>query len=552
MLPRKLGGIFPFEVCNKILLMDHAMTPLKVGFLRRILTGAVFMFAATLGAAQSVSEYTPLVATAAFTSFKEQNAPGGAAVVGVAGVATVRTKHDGLTLQKVKLFVPPGAKRLGISLTTYAVEQDARAVAKFGTPPVSSYGDVLPETAVSDTRPSLKRLLAGDELKFYSPARSGVLMMANSENTDTFVGSAGGYIYFNFLSIPANQILSISTRLEVDESCYSNWYANATWDQSGNPIEGAAHTCSGSTGGNTGGGTGTGGSTNSGAFNFLPAELVLGSVETTTILPNPVTASLAACSSTSPYLSIVGRQVYLSALGRYLRTATSVVVTCGTDSKTLNILPTSSNSAALTGITLSTNSLIVGGTTNSVTVQPTPTTATLPQCTVNSSGYLSISGTTVTLKSDAGALLNTRDETITCGSFTKTITVKPAGSVASVVPEVMTAADGKITLRLTLNLPQSDVSAGVTTNIWVGAHLPAGAVFFNEDIWFFKTPTVWREIDGIDINALAFARNQPVAAKQVFDVPLGLTASDLRPFGIEIYFGYANSNGNFINLGKVW
>ncbi|NUN59548.1 MAG: hypothetical protein HUU13_00310 [Burkholderiaceae bacterium] len=528
------------------------MTPLKVGFLRRILAGAVVMCAATFAVAQSGSEYTPLVAAGGYTGFKAENVPGGTAVVGVAGVATIRTKHDGLALQKVKLFVPPGAMRLGISLTTYAVDQDARAAAKFGTPPASSYEDVLPETAVSDTRPSLKRLLAGDELKFYSPARSGVLMMANSENTDTFVGSAGGYIYFNLLSIPGNQILSISTRLEVNESCYSNWYANASWDQSGNPVEGASHTCSGSTGGNTGGNTG-GGSTNSGAFSFSPAELVLGTAETATILPNPVTASLAACSSTSPYISVVGRQIYLSALGRYLRVATPVVVTCGNDSKTLNILPATTGAVTLTGISLSANVLIVGGSTASVTVQPSPLNAVLPQCTVDATGNLSITGNTVSLKSSAGSLTSAKDEVVTCGTFNKTITVKPAGSIASVVPEVITAADGKITLRLTLNQPAADLAAtGVTTSVWIGAHLPAGAVFFNQDIWFFKTPTVWREIDGVDINALAFAKNQPASTKQIFDVPLGLTAADLRPFGIEIYFGYANSNGTFVNLGKVW
>lgn len=523
------------------------MSPLKVGFLRRMLAGTVLMFATTLAVAQAGSEYTPIVGTGAYAGFNLQNAPGSAAVVGVAGIATIRTKHDSVTLQKIKLFVPPGAKRLGISLTTYAVDQDARAAAKFGTPPVSGYGDVLPETSVSDTRPSLSRLLAGEELKFYSPGRSGVLMMANSESTDTFVGSTGGYIYFNMLSIPANQILSISTRLEVDEACYSNWHANATWDQSGNPLEGASHTCSGSTGGNPGGGNG-----NSGTFIFSPTELVVGSVETTTILPNPVTASLGACSSTSSYLSIVGRQVYLSALGRYLRTATPVVVTCGSESKTLNIQPASTNPVVLTGISLSATSLVVGAPITSLTVAPTPSNASLPQCTVAASGYLSISGNIISLKGSASSLVAEQSETITCGTFTKTIAVKPAGSVASVVSEVITAADGKITLRLTLNQPLADVASGVTTSVWIGAHLPAGAVFFNEDIWFFKTPTVWREIEGIDINVLAFSRDKPAAVRQIYEVPLGLTEADLKPFGIEIYFGYANSNRTFLNLGQVW
>ena len=311
----------------------------------KIIASAFIFMTSTFSIAQNANDYTPLVGVGSNTGFKQLNAPGGAAVVGVAGVATVRTKHDGLTLQKVKLFVPPGSMRLGISLTTYAVEQDARAVAKFGTPPVSSYGDVHPETSVSDTRPSLKRLLAGEELKFYSPERSGVLMMANSENTDTFVGSAGGYIYFNFLSIPANKILSISTRMEVDESCYSNWYANATWDQSGNPLEGAAHTCSTGNGGNSGstppsGGSENSGGTTNGLFNFYPSQLVIGnpSTEVATVHPFPANALVGACTSASPYVSIVGRKVYISALGRKLTKPTSNLITCGGKSKLLPIV----------------------------------------------------------------------------------------------------------------------------------------------------------------------------------------------------------------------
>lgn len=531
---------------------DHVMSLLKVCCLRRVLAGAVFLLAATVATAQSAGEYTALVGAGTYTGFKQYNIPGGSVAVGAAGVATIRTKHDGVTLKKIKIFVPPGAKRLSISMATYREDQDARATAKFATPPIGGYGDVLPETSVNDSRPTLKRLLSSEELRFYSFANSGALTIANSETTDTFVGSAGGYIYFNMLSVPGNQILSFQTVLEVEESCYLNWYANASWDQSGNPLESAVHTCSGSTGGNPGGG-GTGGGTNSGAFSFSPAELVIGTAETTTIVPNSGNTSLGTCSAASPYLTIVGRKVYLNGLGQNLRVATPETVTCGTESKTINIVPASTGAVTLTGVSLSASSLVVGGPVTSVTVQPVPSNAVLPQCTVASTGYLSITGAVVTLKGTANSLTTAQDETITCGGFTKTLTVKPSGSVASVVPEVLTASDGKITLRLTLNQPAADVATvGLTTNVWIAAHLPAGAVFFNEDVWFFKTPTVWREIDSIDINSYAFARNQPAATKQVFDVPLGLTAADLRPFGVEIFFGYANSNGTFVNLGKVW
>lgn len=548
MPPRELGGIFPLVIGNFMSFLGHDMSRLSRKLLEFLLLGAVFVFG-SVAFAQTL-DYSPLVGTEGYTDFRNKNAPGSAAVVGISGVATIRTKHDGLTLQKVKIFVPPGAMRLRVSLTTYATDQDARAAARFGNTPVSAYGDVLPETSVNDTRPTLRNLLAGQELKFYSPGRSGVLMVANSESTDLSPSTTGGYIYLNFLSIPGSQILSFSTYLDVKADCYSNWHANATWDGVGNPSESAAHTCAGSNGGDTGGGPDNGG--NGGEFTFAPEKLVVGSVEATTITPATGTTLPAVCTASSAYVVVIGNAVKLSWQKGSIKAPTSVDIKCGSFSKALMIHPAGgSTGTTLTGIGLSSDSLVVGS-SSSVTVAPLPAAATLPACTVPNTGNLKISGASITLGANASGLTNQITEKVTCGAFSKDVTIKLAGSVANVATQVITGTDGKLTLRLTLNQPPANVSAGVTTSVWVGAYLPAGAVFMNEAVWFFKTPTSWREIEGIDINSLAFSRNQATAARTVYEVPLGLTAADLRPFNIEIYFGYANSNGLFTNLGKVW
>ena len=530
------------------------MSTPQLRFVGRLLAGAALLFSGALALAQTTTEYSALVGTAGSTGFQQLNAPGSSAVRGEPGVTTIRTSHDGLSQDKVKIFVPPGTMRWKVSMVTYRVDQDARAAARFGSTPVSTFGDILPGTAISDQRQSLRKLLAGEELKFYSPGNSGVLSIAGSESTDVTPSATGGYIYLNFLSVPGSQIYSFQTYLDVQSDCYSNWYANARWDASGNPLEGASHTCSGSTGGGTGtGGTDTGGGAG-GPFSFTPASLIVGSVESTTITPAAGVSLPTSCTASSAYVGINGRNVTLTWQKGSIKAATEVTISCGNYSSKLTLYPAgaSTGGAALTGIALSTDTLAVGGSPSSIAIQAQPSTAALPQCTASNSSYLTVSGAKITLGSAAAALTSTRTEKVTCGAFEKTITIKPAGSVATVSTEVVTAIDGKLTLRLTLKQPSADVPTGTTTNIWVAAYLPEGAVFANEAVWFFKTPTSWSEIDSININSLAFARNQAAGVQKVFEVPLGLSASDMRPFSIEIYFGYANSNGVFVNLGKVW
>lgn len=529
------------------------MSTLRVGLVARLFAGAAFILAASLAAAQTTNDYTALVGSSGYTGFQQQNAPGSAAVSGEPGVTTVRTSHSGLSLSKVKIFVPPGTIRFKVSAITYRVDQDARAVARFGVTPTATYSDVGRGTGVSDERKSLDRLLAGEELKFYAEPNAGVLTISGAESTAVTPSASGGYIYLNFLSLPGGELLSFQTYADVQTTCYANWYANASWDQAGNPVAGASHTCSGSTGGSTPTTPGTAPG-NGGPFTFTPADLVVGSVETTTITPSAGVSLPAVCTSSTAYATVSGKTVQLSFYKSGIKAPTPVQITCGTYSASLTVYPPGATpgNTALTGIALSSDTLNAGVTSVALTIQPQPSTAALPQCTASNSGYLTVSGSQISLGALAAGLTAIRTETVTCGTFTKTVTIKPAGSFATVATEVTTAADGKLTLRLTLKQPVADVAPGITTNVFVGAYLPPGVLFGNQAKWFFKTPTIWSEVNGLDISALAFSRNQASAVEKVYTVPLEFSASDFKAFGIEIHFGYVNSNGVFVNLGKVW
>ena len=512
----------------------------------RFIAGAVLAMAGIVSApvvhAQATSEYSPLIRTG-YTDYKTHYAPTSDYLARSSGEVTIVTSHGNIQAGKVKIFVPPGSKRFTVSFQTYAIPEEARAAGRFGQVPVSSVTDVTAATAVSDTRRTLSRLMAGEELRFYAPPSSGGLTIANSESTDTFKSTNGGYIYLNLLSVPGNQILNIQTRIVAEEACYLNWYANASWDYVNNPSETAGHACSGSTGGGgTGGGTFT-------DFSFAPSQLTVGSVTSTTITPLPAGSTLPACTTTSPYITVTGAQVQIKA-NTTLTTTAMALVNCGGVIKTLNIVP--ATTAALTDVGLSATTLNVGSSPTSLTLTPIPANAVLPTCTVAANSVLAVNGSTVSLSSSANTLAAIAQETLMCGSIVKTITVKPQGAPARVQTQVQTDADGKLVLQITLSQPADDIVGKSTTAVWLAAKIPANGFFFTEDQWFFRTATTWRDLDTLDVFGLAFEKTRAVATSNVFTIPFGLKASELQPFNVEVHFGYANNGGDFLNMGKVW
>lgn len=518
------------------------MTNLHTRFFAGAMLALAGMVAAPLVQAQATSEYSPLVRTG-YADYRTHYAPTSDYLARSSGEVTIVTSHGNIQAGKVKVFVPPGSRRFTVSFQTYAIPEEARAVARFGQVPVSTITDVDAATAVYDTRRTLSRLMDGEELRFYAPPSSGGLTIANSESTDTFQSTTGGYIYLNLLSIPGNQILNIQTRIIAEEVCYLNWHANASWDYANNPSETSAHACSGSTGGG-----GTGGSTFT-DFSFSPSQLIVGSVTSTTMTPTPTGSTLPACTTTSPNITVTGSQVQLKA-GTTLTTTAMALVNCGGVIKTLNILP--ATTAVLTDVGLSATTLNVGSSPTSLTLTPIPSNAVLPTCSVASNSVLAVNGATVSLSSSASTLAATAQETLVCGSIVKTITVKPQGATASVQTQVQTDTDGKVTLQITLTQPAADIVGKSTTAVWLAAKIPANGFFFTEDQWFFRTATSWRDLDTPDVFTLAFDKAKSVATSNVFSIPLGFKASDLQPFDIQIQFGYANNGEQFQNMGKVW
>lgn len=221
-------------------------SPLTSSLARGVAAGAALL---SLSAAHSAptSQYVPLV-NQEFGNFKTAYGP--AVLPAYGGNVLLRTKHDGLALERFKIFLPPGTRSLGMTYTSYRSEQPGQMSMRFKAAPQIEARQVV-SSSMNDTREALAELNKGRELTFYSPGNSGVISGPTAPNVPVRVDS-GGYVYVN-VSHPGGSAISVGFHVEVDQSCYSNWFANARWDTNGNPLEGVSHTCSGSGAG--GGGT---------------------------------------------------------------------------------------------------------------------------------------------------------------------------------------------------------------------------------------------------------------------------------------------------------
>lgn len=213
---------------------------------RGLAAGAALLWLSAAQAAPT-SQYVPLV-NQEFGNFKTAYGP--AVLPAYGGNVLLRTKHDGLALERFKIFLPPGTRSLGMTYTSYRSEQPGQMSMRFKAAPQIEALQVV-SSSMNDTREALAELNKGRELTFYSPGNSGVISGPTAPNVPVRVDS-GGFVYVN-VSHPGGSAISVGFHVEVDQSCYSNWFANARWDSNGNPLEGVSHTCSGSGAG--GGGT---------------------------------------------------------------------------------------------------------------------------------------------------------------------------------------------------------------------------------------------------------------------------------------------------------
>ena len=203
-------------------------------------------------AAEQKSDYSPLIKQG-YSDYREAYNPN-AKVVYESGDALLTTSHADISLERVKFFVPPGTKRFTVSFLTYLSSQESKATGRFRDVPTKTASEVQSATMIRNTSNTLERLVAGEELPFYSPGGSGNLGISEPYQFDNFQVNSGGYIYLHILSVPGGMVKTLQTRMVVDEACYRSWYANAKWDAQGNPDENATHTCAGSTGGGSSGG----------------------------------------------------------------------------------------------------------------------------------------------------------------------------------------------------------------------------------------------------------------------------------------------------------
>lgn len=306
--------------------------------------GFTFLFIASAALAQTTDSYTSLVGTGSYNNFKISYSPEALNIGSATSVVTLRTRHSGLSQSRIKVFVPPGAKTFRTSIITYAVSEPARAAARFALPPVSLVTDVVPDVnGGTDTRQTLENLQNGQELRFYSPEKSGVLMVATANTGSSYQSSTGGYIYINFFNIPGGSFMSFDTQVEVEKTCYQNWYNGTTWNASGNPRDEDNHTCTGS-----GGGSGNGGvvvpTTLTGIALSASSWKAGAASNTITVTPEPVGATLPACNSSNTSLLGVtqasnGQSAVFTVNANAVTDTANVTVTCGTKSATLNLQP---------------------------------------------------------------------------------------------------------------------------------------------------------------------------------------------------------------------
>ena len=532
------------------------------GFAGRCLVGAVVSL---LGFAQhaAASDYTPLVQRGS-SSFNTLFSP---VPVAVPGGGTLPNSiafdsneailfsfigtNSGL---KWRAFLPPGTKYFQATLYTFASPPATKVVARFENLPIGGVADVTPLNAAAiDNSTVLRTLVAGAELPFYSPESAGSLKLS-SRGSGPESTARGGWVYFNTLQVPGDQIFKIETTVTVDETCYRSWFANAQFDVLGNPAEGAVHTCAGSTGGPT--------VIPLTGISLSTTSLVKGSGAVIVISPQPSNATLPGCSvqSTSnipSLLNVSGSTISLGAGAAAITKTETATITCGTASAVVRVEP---SAVALTGISLSAGT-VPRDNIGPISILPVPSNASLSGtvCAANSpellglpSPYVNVIGNSVTLNAvNAIKLTENRKIPIVCAlggvNFSADLTI-------TVPLQVATSADlnGNLVLNFNLAPNPTDFDGVKVGKSWVAAKIPAIAFLGSNDSWFFRTKSGWATLVLPNPDSVVFDTYTPLALTQNVSVALGLPESVLRYYSVEIHLGYQSTAGQFKNLGKIW
>lgn len=469
-----------------------------------MLVGAVIgaMHAPSAMAQNTSADYLSIVGPGAQSfNFKDLNRPDLLPVGSIPNTLQISYIAGSSSPDKLKFFMPPGTVMFTANFLTYLSQTEAKGVMRFKEPPTTHAFQVTRDMAFSAGNSgggvyggafneTILKNILAGQEVYFYGDAGAGLMPVSYGGTPISPVPSEGGYTFGRFQYPGGVLGATQWTVFVDKECYQNWYANANWDTSGNPSEVATHTCTGSSGG---GNPGNGGTTDPGNGGTT----------------NPGTT--------------------------------------------------------LTGISLSQTELTVGAATTLVKITPTPSTATLPSCTVNPVNVLTydalISGLTAgrseTWKLNgtaAAGLTAPTSVTFTCGAFSSSILINPAGFSTTIATEILTnSTTNAVTLKVTLNRGQAEIAAGGTANYWVAALIPVDGMFFNHDEWFFLTQSGWAQLTLPNPNLVTFRNGLSAAnATETFEIPLGFSKAEAAPFKVQIYFGYAAGSGAFRNMGKIW
>lgn len=544
--------------------------------------------------AQQKSSYTPFVHTG-YSDYKIHYDPQGTRVINNNGETTVTTGHANFSFEKIKIFLPPGTKRFYANFQTYSSPTEAKAAARFGEVPVATADNVNQNTKFLEIDKTLHKLLLGNELLFYSPGKSGALSISQPSSTDNSNAVKGGYIYLNLLSIPAGSILSVQTRMVVDEACYRRWYATAKWDFQGNPDENANHTCDGS----------------GGTTPVTPTEPTLNSIKLSTetwkagtttanqpitvnaldvngsivALPNPNNCIAAVTNGSSLEVSSVlkitpdsnGKQAQITIEKPELITKAEgeeIKITCGDKSASLKLFP-ADPTPLLTGITLSPSTWKIGTDTGFITVIPKGNNNPLLPATCSSSNPDLVnlsqpSDSKLAKFSVTGTVTANTDVTITCedangaNKQSADLSLQPA-DVATLASSVTESTVQNITtLSVQLKHTAAELAASEKVDYFVAVHIPQFAHPFDEtnDAWAFLVETGaqaanWKILFWeTPLEQLFFKQGVDISTGNEVTLPINLQLSidALQSYNAKLYLGYRQgANGTFKVLANpIW
>lgn len=122
---------------------------------------------------------------------------------------TLRNSQSGLPSGLYRILIPAGTHLWRSAADTFLADEPASALLSFDSPPVAPG-----EPCGPDTRNALATLWAGATLSFYSPERSGSLMLSQPESTSPFRADRDRWLYLQ-LKFPAGKALAWKSQIDL-------------------------------------------------------------------------------------------------------------------------------------------------------------------------------------------------------------------------------------------------------------------------------------------------------------------------------------------------